>query len=171
MMMEDLDILKEAGGVNHALIKEFKGVHVEDNLSLELITKIEDPDIDQSAVINFIEVIREDIPEQPEPSEGVKAIYFTEAKKLLEEADKAFVMKDYDNALMKYHRVLEGSVAKEIKIRALEGMENLANDKSLPVIKKYCQNLDPIMWDYKEPDQEVVDAADRVYAAILNNKE
>jgi len=27
------------------------------------------------------------------------------------------------------------------------------------------------MWDYKEPDQEVVDAADRVYAAILNNKE
>ncbi len=49
-------------------------------------------------------------------------------------------------------------------------MENIAHEKSLPVIKKYCQDLDPIMWDYKEPDQEVVDAADRVYMAILNKK-
>ena len=54
-------------------------------------------------------------------------------------------------------------------MKALEGMEKIASNKSLPVIKKYCQKLDPIMWDYKEPDQELVDAADRVYTAIAGN--
>ncbi len=170
MVMEDLDILKEAGGVNQAVIKEFKGVHVENSLSLEFIPVVADPEINQAPIISFIEVIREDTLERPEPSEEIRDINFTEAKKMLKEADKAYEIKDFENALKKYHMLLEGSVAKDFKVRALEGMEHIANDKSLPVIKKYCQNLDPIMWDYKEPDQELVDAADRVYIAILNNK-
>ncbi len=149
MVVEDLDILKEASGVNEAVIMEFKGIQVENNLSIELIPAISDPDIEQSPVINFIEVIREDTPEQPAPSEEPKAIYLAEAKKLLQEADKAYGIKDYENALITYHRVLEGTVAKEIKLRALDGMEIIAHEKSLPVIKKYCLNLDPIMWDYK----------------------
>jgi hypothetical protein len=97
-----------------------------------------------------------------------EVIHFAEAKKVLEEADKDCAMKKYENALMKYHRVFHGSVAKEIQLRALNGMEGIAHEKSLPVIKKYCQDLDPIMWDYKEPDQEVVNAAQKVYAAILD---
>jgi len=170
LVMENLDILKEAGGVNKAVIKEFKGIAVEENLSVELIPAVSDPDMEQSPVINFIEVIREDTPAQPEPSEAVKVIYLTEAKKLLQEAEKARGMKKYEDALTKYHRVLEGGTAKEIKLKALEGMESIAHEKSLPVIKKYCQNLDPIMWDYKEPDQEVVEAADKVYMAILKKE-
>ncbi len=55
------------------------------------------------------------------------------------------------------------------KMKALEGMETIASVQSLPEIKKYCQKLDPIMWDYKEPDQELVDAADRIYTAITSN--
>ena len=65
--------------------------------------------------------------------------------------------------------VLKGSAIKEFKLKAHEGMGKIASNKSLPVIKKYCQKLDPIMWDYIEPDQELVDAADRVYIAIVNN--
>ena len=143
MVLEGLDILKEAGGVNHAVIREFKGVQVENNLSLELIPAIADADINQSPVINFIEVIREDIPKETDSSEKIKDIYLTEAKELLLEADKSCESKDVENALVKYHQVLEGSVSQKYKLRALEGMENLANEKSLPVIKKYCQNLDP----------------------------
>jgi hypothetical protein len=169
-MEEDLDILKVAGGVNQAVIREFEGIQVEHNLLIELIPAMADPDMEHSPVINFIEVIREDAPEVSSLPKEPESIGLPEAEKLLQEAEKAFEMKEYEDALVKYHRVFEGTAAKEIKMRALERMEKIAHEKSLPIIKKYCQNLDPIMWDYKEPDQEMVDAAERVHMAILKKK-
>ena len=114
-------------------------------------------------------MIREDTPEKGGPSEEIKIIYAGEANKLLENADKEYDKKDFKNALNKYHIVLKGSTTKEFKMKALEGMEKIASSESLPVIKKYCRKPNPVMWDYKEPDQELVDAADRVYNAIVNN--
>ncbi|MFC2125744.1 malectin domain-containing carbohydrate-binding protein, partial [Bacteroidota bacterium] len=168
-VMENLDVLKESGGVNNVLIKEFKGINVVNNLLLELVPEITDPEVNQAPVINFIEVIREDTPGTSEPSEEDRIIYAGEAKKILVNAGIEYEDKDFENALNKYHMVLQGSTIKELKMNALEGMEKIASHKSLPVIKKYCQKLDPIMWDYKEPDQELLDAADRVYTAIASN--
>ena len=171
VVLEDLDILKEAGGVNQAVIKEFFGIHVENNLSLELIPDMTDPEINQAPVINFIELIREDIPRHPEPAEKISILKPGETSKLLAQADKERNNKDFEMALEKYHRVLKGTASENFKLKALEGMESIASPESLPEIKKYCQNLDPIMWDYKEPDDEIVDAANRVYFAITNNSE
>lgn len=144
IVLEKLDVLKEAGDVNHAIIKEFKGIDVEDILSIELIPETFINEVSKAPVINFIEVIREDAPEK-------KSILVA------------------DEALNKYHKILKESTGKGLKIKALEGMEAIASIKSLPEIKKYCKNPDPIMWDYKEPDLEVVDAAIKVFIAIANN--
>ena len=77
--------------------------------------------------------------------------------------------KDFEMALNRYHRVLKGTDSENFRMKALEGMESIASPQSLPEIKKYCQKLDPIMWDYKEPSDEIVDAANRVYLAITKN--
>jgi len=169
IVMENLNVLKEAGAVNNIVIKEFKGIHVVNNLSLELVPEITDSKVNQAPVISFIEVIREDTLRKSEVAEENRIIYASEAKKMLENAGKEYDEKDFENALNTYHMVLKGSAIKEFKMQALEGMERIASYKSLPVIKKYCQKLDPIMWDYKEPNQELVDAADRVYTAIVSN--
>ena len=166
IVLENLDVLKEAGGVNNSLIKEFKGINVVNNLSLELVPEKLNPEVSQAPVINFIEVIREDTPGKSEPSEEIRIITASEAAKMLENAGKEYDDKDFENALSKYHMVLKASTMKEFKMKAFEGMEAIASVQSLPEIKKYCQNLDPIMWDYKEPDQELVDAANRVFDAI-----
>ena len=169
IVMENLDVLKEAGGVNKAVIKKFKGVEVEDVLRIELVPGISNPEINQSPVINFIEVIREDVSEKPKPSEEIIVLKTAEAKKILAQASEEQSKEHFDMALGKYHMVLKGSDSKKFKMKALEGMKLIASTKSLPEIKKYCQKLDPIMWDYKEPDQDLIDAAVKVYIAIANN--
>ncbi|MQY77941.1 MAG: hypothetical protein GH151_01905, partial [Bacteroidetes bacterium] len=148
------------------VIKEFEGVEVEDILKIELVPGIPNPEISHSPVINFIEVIREDITEKPEISEDVIILKPDETKKLLAQADEERNNKDFDMALEKYHTVLKGAPLKNDKMKALKGMEKIASTRSLLAIRKYCQKLNSIMWDYKEPDQELVDAAVRVYIAI-----
>jgi len=161
--------LKEAGGVNKAVIKDFKGINVDNNLSLALVPEITSPEVSQAPVINFIEVIREDTLYKPKPVERVRILNPEEAEKMLTQAGNEQDKKDYDIALEKYHMVLNGSTMKELKMKALKGMESIGSIKSMPEIKKYCQKLDPIMWDYKEPDQDIIDAAVRVYITIANN--
>ncbi len=169
IVMKNSDILKEAGGVNKAVIKEFKGINVDNNFSLALVPEITSPEISQAPVINFIEIIREDTLYKPEPVERAGIINPDEAEKMLKQADNERDRKDYDIALEKYHMVLNGSTKKELKMKALKGMENIGSYESMPEIKKYCRKLNPIMWDYKEPDQDIIDAAVRVYIAIANN--
>lgn len=169
IVMENMDVLKEAGGVNKAVIKEFQGIDVEDILTIELVSEINNPEVSQAPVINFIEVIREDTPEKLKPYEEICILTHGEAKKLLAQAIEEQKKMNFSEALKKYHKVLKETTEKKIKIKALEGMENIASTKSLPEIKKYCRKLDPIMWDYKEPDQDLIDAAVKVYIAIANN--
>ena len=58
-VLENFDILKLAGSANRAIVKEFKGIKVKDNLKLELIPKVSNSEMKQAPVINFIEIIRE----------------------------------------------------------------------------------------------------------------
>ncbi|MDT8302529.1 MAG: malectin domain-containing carbohydrate-binding protein, partial [Sedimentisphaerales bacterium] len=60
VVLESFDILKTAGRINRAVIKEFKGVRAEDALVLELLPHSTDPKMNQAPIINFIEVIREE---------------------------------------------------------------------------------------------------------------
>ena len=63
VVAESFDILETAGKVNRAVVKEFKGVRAESVLVLELLPKSANPQMNQAPIINFIEVIREDVGE------------------------------------------------------------------------------------------------------------
>ena len=59
VVMEDLDIVKEAGGRNRAIVKEFEGIEVKNgDLVIELVPKVANPTRDQFPLINAIEVMR-----------------------------------------------------------------------------------------------------------------
>ena len=54
LVIEDLDIIEEAGGANRALVKEFKGLHAEDTIKLELV-----PHTDRLPIISAVEIHEE----------------------------------------------------------------------------------------------------------------
>lgn len=56
--LKDFDILKEAGGPNRAVVKEFPNVKVKGSLVVELVPKTDNPPREQSTVINGMEVLR-----------------------------------------------------------------------------------------------------------------
>ena len=58
-VLEGFDIVKEAGGAEKAVIKEFNGIRVADKLTLEMVPAKETPGKDEAPLLNFIEVVRE----------------------------------------------------------------------------------------------------------------
>lgn len=170
MVFENLDILKEAGSVNQAIIKEIKGVAVENVVTIELVSASANPDINQAPAINFIEIIREDAPKPTEPAKDKNLLNTSQIQNLLVQAKEELGQKEFDKSLEKYQTVLNNPTSsKNYKIEALEGMRAIGSTKSLPAIKKYLQKLNPIMWNYKEPDEELINASVKVYLAVANN--
>ena len=53
VVLKDFDVFKEAGGANKPVIKEFKGVEVEDKLAIDFETNLQNPEI------NGIEILSE----------------------------------------------------------------------------------------------------------------
>ena len=170
MAFENLDILREAGSVNQAIIKEINGVEVENSLTIELISASSNPDINQASAINFIEIIREDAPKPTESVINRTLLNTSQIQNLLVQAKEELGKKEFDKSLNKYQVVLnDPTSSKKYKIEALEGMRAIGSINSLQSIKKYLQKLNPIMWDYKEPDDELINASINVYLAIANN--
>lgn len=60
VVLENFDILRTAGKVKKAVIKEFKGVDVKEALVVELVPERSKPTIKEAPLINFIKVIREE---------------------------------------------------------------------------------------------------------------
>jgi hypothetical protein len=169
MAFENLDILKEAGSVNQAIIKEIKGVVVENTVTIELVSAINNPDINHASAINFIEIIREDAP-PPMIANDKTRLNTSQIQNLLALAKEELDQKEFDKSLDKYQIVLNNlTSSKKYKIEALEGMRAIGSINSLLSIKKYLQKLNPIMWDYKEPDDELINASINVYLAIAHN--
>ena len=48
-------------------------------------------------------------------------------------------------------------------------MAEIGSPKSLSRIAKYCRDNNPVLWDYKEPNPELVKYSEKVYIAIANN--
>jgi len=61
VMAEGVDIFREAGGRNRPLIKEFKGIDSDGDLSIEFIPASAEPAADQLPVLQGIEVVREEV--------------------------------------------------------------------------------------------------------------
>ena len=57
--LKSFDVVKEAGGPRKAIVKEFKGVAVNDNLTIELLPKLRLPKLEQAPILQTVEVLRE----------------------------------------------------------------------------------------------------------------
>ncbi|HUT35369.1 MAG TPA: PQQ-binding-like beta-propeller repeat protein [Planctomycetota bacterium] len=59
LVLAGLDVVKEAGGPNRALVKEFQGIEVKDKLKIEFVPKAKKPTKDELPVLQGIEILRE----------------------------------------------------------------------------------------------------------------
>jgi outer membrane protein assembly factor BamB len=168
-VLKNFDILKEAGTPSRAVIKEFNGIEVENVLTIELPSKEKNPTMKQASLINFIEVIKEDVAEAPEIIKSVSPISRSDARILLQEAKMEFEQRKYENALEKYHTVLDAAPSANLEQQALEGMAAIGSPKSLSRIARFCRDTDPIIWNYKDPNLELINSATKVLIAIANN--
>jgi len=166
-VLTDFDIIKEAGNSNEAVIKEFQGINVINNLTLELSSKEENLSLDQAPIINFIEVFRED--EELETEKPVRPMAKNRAETLLQEADIELSRRRYGRALEKYHAVFDASSVISFKQWALEGMAAIGSPKSLNRIARYCRDTEPILWNYTEPNPILKNSATKVFIAVANN--
>jgi len=166
-VLDNLDILKEAGNLNLAVIKEIKGVNVTNFLKLELVPANANPDFKNAPAINFIEVMREDKSGSGEPFIAKEQLSISQIQNLLAQAKEELGKNNLDGSREKLEIVLNSKAStKNDKLEALANLKVIGSSKSLPAIKKYLQKLNPVMWNYKEPDGELTDAAVKVYLAI-----
>lgn len=168
-VLEGLDIIKETGTSNEALIREFKGIEVKDVLAIEFSSKEENPTLDQAPIVNFIEVIREDSGESAEDTKPVPPMAFKRADVLLREASLEFSLRNPEKALAKYHDVLDAAPSMRFKRQAMKGLADIGSPKSLSRLARYCRDVDPILWNYKDPDLELQSNAAMALIAIANN--
>jgi len=117
-------------------------------------------------IINFIEVMRED---RAVDLERRKALSPGKVAVLLDEAEGEFRRGNYNKALAKFHLILDVAPSEHFKQRALEGMAAIGSLESLSRITKYCRDVEPILWNYKEPDTELKNSALKVFIAVANN--
>lgn len=67
-VLKSFDILRPAGKAGQVVVKQFKGVQVRNSLVLELVPNSANPGVEQAPLINFVEVVREDVPSVAGPS-------------------------------------------------------------------------------------------------------
>jgi hypothetical protein len=164
-VLKNLDVLKEAGIADKAVIKEFKGIEVENVLTIELTSKEMNPTVDQAPIINFIEVIREDVPEAAVPARPVSR---SKAETSLRKARLELSKNNYKKALEMYHAVFDTAPTVSQKSRALEGMAAVGSSGSLGRIARYCRDIEPILWNYKKPNPMLKNNATKAFIAIAN---
>lgn len=60
IVLRNFDVLKAARRSDRAVIREFKGIDIKNDLTVQFVPKTPDCDMSQAPIISFIEVIRED---------------------------------------------------------------------------------------------------------------
>jgi hypothetical protein len=169
VVLRNFDIRRAAGSPDRAIIREFNGIEVKNDLMLELIPRTLDPTIAQAPMLSFIQVVRDDISEMAEAPEYVKSLEKSEAEALLKAAKEKLESGNLEDALVMYHTVSDAAPSKELRLMALEGMQTIGSPESLSRIARYCRDTAPILWDYNQPDGKISDTAIKVYLEVADN--
>jgi len=168
VVLNDFDIVKEAGTTNKAVIKEFTDIKVKDFLTVEFVPKDDNPEMTQAPIVNFIKAVRQDVDTLTETPQTVQKMQESKAEELLETAKLELNRNNQEKALNIYHQVFDAAPSLELKKQALEGMEAIASQDSLSRIRQYCKNVHPILRDYIDPNPEIKNGAVKVCIAIAN---
>ncbi|HOE10693.1 MAG TPA: PQQ-binding-like beta-propeller repeat protein [bacterium] len=168
VVAENFDPAKETAGQQKTIIKELPGVSVSNALTVELIPKVENPTKEQAPLLNFVKAVREDVPKSASEAlpdfakEKQPAEWITLADAALEQGDR-------DRALVFYHAAASTAWPKSVLVSALQKMAQIKSPQSLSIIKPYCGDLSPVLWNYREPDSDIVEQALRVYVAVADD--
>ncbi|HQO37123.1 MAG TPA: malectin domain-containing carbohydrate-binding protein, partial [bacterium] len=168
VVADNFDPAKETAGEQKTIIKELPGISVSNALAVELIPKVESTTKEQAPLLNFVKAVREDAPQTA--SEALPD--FVKEKQPAEWvtlADAALEQGDRDRALAFYHAAATTAWPKSIQLSALQKLAQVKSPKSLPVIKPYCGDMSPVLWNYREPDSDVFEQALRVYVAVADD--
>jgi hypothetical protein len=59
VVLKDFDVVKEAGGRNRTVSKQFPGIRVQDRLLIELVPKTEKPTPREAPILQAVEIVRQ----------------------------------------------------------------------------------------------------------------
>jgi len=167
IVVTGLDIVKEAGAPDKAVVKQVMGIEVKNVLVLELVPRKNGPAKAEAPVINFIEAVREDaIPAPPRPAAAITADL---AKQLLAKADAELKNGKTEKALDLCHRVFDAAGSADEKLRALQRIIAHAKPESLGRTRRsWGRALAPILAGYRGTDPKVFDAMVRLRLAVAD---
>jgi len=168
--MEKLDIMARAGS-HRALVETFTNIEVEDVLVIEFIPAKPDPAENEAPLINFLEVVREDAENLATPggSDGFPAP--ARAEEILQQADEHLDRGGREQALGLYHKIFESPLPKALRIRALQGMQRMAQPESLTRVKQCLEGSRTILSEYKPLEPELLHASVKVCLAVAERLE
>ena len=112
-----------------------------------------------------MEVIREDEPEYEDISEYVSSPP-VDLNTTLQQAEDLLLKNQKPEALKLFHTVFDRSLSDELRKQALRGMASIGDPQSLPRLAKYAKDRSPILWNYRPPDEGLIQAANQVYEAV-----
>ena len=135
-VLDNFNLAKEAGSSKHVVIKEFSNIKVENNLKIEFAAKSSHPKVEQAPIINFIEIIREDISTIAETESAKPFLENSKINKYLQTAKIELANKNYEKALDLYHVAFDATSSLPLKQyfpldKSLFPLQPLSNKPSL----------------------------------------
>ncbi|MBN1349842.1 PQQ-binding-like beta-propeller repeat protein [candidate division KSB1 bacterium] len=165
-VMQAFDIIAAAGKPHSPVIKEFKGIPVNNDLRLAFVPAGSIPDISSAPIVNFIEITREDDAESAIKSGTAVPVNLKRATSLLKSAEAAMKRNQRDLALELYQGAFYVAPDVAPKVAALKGLTRIASLKSLPLLEPYCRNVSPILHNYQSPPEALKNAAINLFITI-----
>jgi len=155
-----------SGGHGTAVVREFTGLRADKTLTLSLAPH--DGSSPQAPVLNFIEVIREDVHNLPATRRDERSIDPARAADLLDEAGACLDSGKIDRALDLYHALYDSPAPTSLRVKALDGMAAIGSPASLDLVKRCWHQSRSILTGYKEVDGAIVDGTVRVALAVAD---
>jgi hypothetical protein len=148
------------------IVKEYSGIRVENDLSIELIPEEKSPGLRTAPAIYFIEILREDPVQAPQLPPKSRLLSVNKATSLITEAQSLMEQGSYAGALDHFHEALQAAPLSSLKIRALAKIAEISKPESLTYLTPYCRDTEPVLWNYRPPSEELQNAAFRAFLAI-----
>jgi len=167
--LKRFDLMKSPGAHKKAVVKEFTGIEIDNDLVVEFMAHSDEASPANAPLLNWIEVIREDVENLAAWTMGAEINGKMSAEEILAGTEAMHLTtgdKYKDSILSEYHMVFSSLTAPELTMRALDGMEKFADPKSLPHIKACWEHSKTILSGYKAVQPDVLNGTVRVCLAI-----
>lgn len=167
-VLAGFDIVEAAGAAGSAVIKEFVGIRVEEKVVLEFASRQGSSVDEEAPLVNFIEIVRDDLDNLPAVARGSEGVEPGGADKIIELARAKLDGGESKEALDLFHQVFESCVSVDEKRMALDGMGRIASPDSLPVLERYWKRSASILTEYRAVEPEIISLMARLILSVAD---